>query len=89
MKEVYFPMPLSSLISPLYVVDGDWDRPQPEANQLHLGESDFQDTSRPLFSMYLAITEKGDNKTTERWQKDADVILIFVSLCFAIPSNTS
>jgi hypothetical protein len=36
--------------------------------------------------MYLGIAEEEDNKTTERWQKDADVILIFVSPCFAIPS---
>jgi hypothetical protein len=39
--------------------------------------------------MYLANAEEEDNKTTERWQKDADVILNFVSPCFAIPTNTS
>jgi len=38
--------------------------------------------------MYLTIAEEEDNKTTERWQKDADVMLIFVSPCFAIPANT-
>ena len=36
--------------------------------------------------MYLGIAEEEDNKTIERWQKDIDVILIFVSPCFAIPS---
>jgi len=29
--------------------------------------------------MYLKIVEAEDNKMAERWQKDADVILIFVS----------
>ena len=71
---------LSSLISPLYVVDG--------ANQPH-GESDFQDGSSPLFSMYSGITKEEDNKTTERWQKDADVILIFVSPVFRYSFDTS
>jgi hypothetical protein len=76
---------LSSLISPLYVVD-DWERPQPGANQPHLGESDLQDSSSPLFSIYFGITKEEDNTTIERWQKDADGILIFVSPSFAIPS---
>jgi hypothetical protein len=30
--------------------------------------------------MYLKLTEDEDNKMAERWQKDADGILIFVSL---------
>ena len=29
--------------------------------------------------MYSKIAEEEDNKMTERWQKDADGILIFVS----------
>ena len=29
--------------------------------------------------MYLKIGEEEDKKMAERWQKDADVILIFVS----------
>ncbi len=29
--------------------------------------------------MYLKIAEEEDNKMAERWQKDADGILIFVS----------
>lgn len=48
------------------------------------GRSDFGDSSEPLFSMYSKITEEEDNKMTERWQKDADGILIFVSPCIAI-----
>ena len=70
-------------------VDGYSSRLQPGANDLRSGESDFQDSSRALFSMYLTIAEEEDDKTTDRWQKDADVILIFVSSCFAIPANTS
>ena len=29
--------------------------------------------------MYVKMAEEEDNKMTERWQKDADGILIFVS----------
>ena len=39
----------------------------------------FRDSSGPLFSMYSKIGEEEDNKMTERWQADADGILIFVS----------
>ena len=39
--------------------------------------------------MYSTIFEDADKKTTERWQKDADVILIFVSPCVAVHENTS
>jgi hypothetical protein len=48
-------------------------------------ESDFGDSSGPLFSIYSTTTEREDNKTAERWQRDALVILIFVS--FQLPSN--
>jgi len=43
-------------------------------------ESDFGDSSAPFFSIYSSMTEREDDKTAERWQKDAQVILIFVSL---------
>jgi hypothetical protein len=32
--------------------------------------------------MYSKIAEEEDNKVTDRWQKDADGILIFVSFRF-------
>ncbi|KAH9968268.1 hypothetical protein BC827DRAFT_1113751, partial [Russula dissimulans] len=32
------------------------------------------------FSMYSKIAEEEDNKMTERWQKDADALLIFTGL---------
>jgi hypothetical protein len=42
-------------------------------------ESNFGDSSEPIFSMYTKAAEEEDNKMVERWQKDADGILIFVS----------
>jgi hypothetical protein len=44
------------------------------------GESNFGDSSGTLFSMYSKAAEDEDNKMAERWQKDAEGILIFVSL---------
>ena len=41
--------------------------------------SNFGDSSGPLFSIYSRAAEDEDNKMLERWQKDADGILIFVS----------
>ena len=43
------------------------------------GESNFGDSSGPLFSVYSKAAEDEDNKMVERWQKDADGILFFVS----------
>ena len=48
-------------------------------NQPLQGESNFGDSSGPLFSIYSKAAEDEDNKMVERWQKDADGILIFVS----------
>ena len=48
-------------------------------NQPLPGESNFGDSSGPLFSIYSKAAEEEDNKMVERWQKDADGILIFVS----------
>jgi hypothetical protein len=41
--------------------------------------SNFGDSSGPLFSTYSKAADDEDNKVVERWQKDADGILIFVS----------
>jgi hypothetical protein len=46
-----------------------------------LGESNFGDSSEPFFPIYSKAAEDEDNKMVERWQKDADGILIFVSPC--------
>jgi len=43
------------------------------------GVSSFGDSSGLLFSIYSKAAEEEDNKMVERWQKDADGILIFVS----------
>ena len=41
--------------------------------------SNFSDSSGSLFSIYSKAAEDEDTKIVERWQKDADGILIFVS----------
>jgi hypothetical protein len=67
------------------MVDG---RPEPPRSALNYPSQPPQgDSSGPLFSIYSKIAEKEDDKMTDRWQKNADGILIFVSLCVAI-SNT-
>ena len=38
------------------------------------------DKSEALFSMYLERADDDDNKVTERWKKECDSILIFVSI---------
>ena len=55
------------------------DGPVTTSNQPLQGESNFGDSSGPLFSIYSKAAEVEDNKMVERWQKDADGILIFVS----------
>jgi hypothetical protein len=49
------------------------------SNQPSQGESIFGDSSGPLFSVYSKAAEDEDNKMVDRWQKDADGILFFVS----------
>ncbi|KAH9989165.1 hypothetical protein BJV77DRAFT_1172701, partial [Russula vinacea] len=48
--------------------------------QGQIGQSNFGDSSGPLFSIYCKAAKDEDNKTVERWQKDADGILIFTGL---------
>ena len=43
-------------------------------------ESNFLDGSDHFFTMYTEKTGEYDKKMTERWQADADGILVFVSL---------
>jgi hypothetical protein len=68
---------LSPLISQLYIVDDRRDQPLQ-------GESNFWDSSGPLFSIYSKAAEDEDNKMVDRWQKDADGILFFVRPCVCI-----
>jgi hypothetical protein len=65
------------------VTDGRPDHPQSTPNPPSQGESNFGDSSGPFFSIYSKTAEEEDNKMVERWQKDADGILIFVSPCVA------
>lgn len=68
------------LLSHTYSVDGHRDQSQAVPTQPPQGESNYGDSSVPLFSLYSKIAEEEDNKLTDRWQKDADGILIFVSV---------
>ena len=43
-------------------------------------DSNFCDSSGPVFSLYSKIAEEEDDKTAERWKTNADGMLIFVSL---------
>jgi hypothetical protein len=70
----------------VYEIDSDpgpWPLPtqlEPIQPPKPSGEaSNFGDSSGPLFSIYSKAAEDEDNKMVERWQKDADGILIFVS----------
>jgi len=70
-------------LSHTYTVGGHRDLPQSVPTRPSQGESNFGDSSVPLFSLYSNIAEEEDNKLSDRWQKDADVILIFVSVYVA------
>jgi hypothetical protein len=64
-------------------------QPQLAQNQTLQEKATFSDSSGPLFNMYNKMTEEEDNKMAQRWQKDADGILIFVSLysCWSTAAN--
>ena len=61
----------------------------PWSNQGLRGESNFVDSSGPIFSMYLEMAEEEDKKLAESWKADADGILIFVRLYLHVPCFTS
>jgi hypothetical protein len=72
---VFFPSSQS-----VYKIDGNQTQSAPnQPSRPSQGESNFGDSSGPLFSIYSKAAEEEDNKMVERWQKDADGILIFVS----------
>ena len=75
---------LSTLNFIISTTDGHRDHPQLTPNQPFQGGSNFGDSSGPLFSIYSKVAEEEDNKVVDRWQKDADGILIFVSPCVRI-----
>ncbi|KAH9956549.1 hypothetical protein BC827DRAFT_1231402 [Russula dissimulans] len=48
------------------------------------GDPDYEDDSGPLFSLYSKMAAEEDVKLAERWQKDADNILVFTGLFSAV-----
>ena len=53
--------------------------PQPAQHEgEHEGESNFVDGSDHFFTMYTEMAGEEDNKMAERWQADAEGILVFV-----------
>ena len=67
------------MISQLCIADDRPNHPVMTSNQPLQGESNFGDSSGSLFTIYSKAAEDEDIKMVERWQKDADGILIFVS----------
>lgn len=49
-----------------------------QPSQPSQGKSTFGDSSGRLFSIYSKAAKEEDDKMVERWQKDAEGILIFV-----------
>ena len=70
------------LTCPVRPIDDFQYPPQsaPAQVQAPQGVSSFVDGSGPIFSMYMDMATEEDKKMAENWQKDADGILIFVSL---------
>jgi len=71
------------------MVDDPRNHPMTMSDHPSQGESNFGDSSGPLFSIYSKAADEEDNKMVERWQKDADGILIFVSphIVIYVPSH--
>ena len=75
----------SSLATP--IGDDQYDPPQNAQDQATQPKCKpvFIDGSGPIFSMYLEIAEKEDEKMAESWKADADGILVFVRFCHLVP----
>ncbi|KAH9971354.1 hypothetical protein BGW80DRAFT_455120 [Lactifluus volemus] len=59
---------------------GNPNVPRSEQHQFSQGQSTFSDGAEPIFNMYVKMSQEEDNKMADRWQKDADGILIFTGL---------
>ena len=73
---------MALLSSWICVADGHSDQPQPIQLlplQSCQGEVNYGDRSWPLYAMYSKVTQEGDNKKAEHWQKALDGVLVFVS----------
>ena len=83
MLVLYLCFALHLMHSPTYMADRSRNQPVSVANQQSQPSQEefhFGDSSGPLFSIYSDAAEDEDNKMADRWQKDAEGILIFVSL---------
>jgi len=63
-----------------YEVDAYLNQPLPATIEPSQEDTNFGDSSGPLFSLYSKITGEEDKKMVEGWQKEADEIIIFVRL---------
>jgi hypothetical protein len=54
-------------------------------NQTWRSESNFVDSSGPIFSMYMEMAEEEDKKLAESWKADAEGILVFVRYYLLFP----
>ena len=81
--------PVSSRFTNVYKIDGDktLDKTQPARTQPSQGESNFGDSSGSFFSIYSNAAEDEDNKVVDRWQKEIDDILVFVSPLVSIHAD--
>jgi hypothetical protein len=61
------------------VTAGNSNVPRSEQRQQSQGQPTLSDGADPIFNMYVKMSQEEDNKMADRWQKDADGILIFVS----------
>ena len=62
----------------------------PSPNPLQPPERDeLVDKSEALFTMYLERADDDDDKTTEKWKKECEVILIFVCTVTIYFSNAT
>ena len=63
----------------IYVDDEQPHSALNQPSQPTQGKLTFGDSSGRLFSLYSKAAKEEDDKMVERWQKDAEGILIFVS----------
>ena len=68
--------------------DGCQYTPLSAQNHEWRGGFDFVDSSGPIFSMYMEMTEEEDKKMAESWKADAEGILVFVRLDILVPCFT-
>ncbi|KAH9971324.1 hypothetical protein BGW80DRAFT_453767 [Lactifluus volemus] len=59
---------------------GNPNVPRSEQRQSTQGQPTLSDGAEPIFNMYVKMSQEEDDKMADRWQKDADGILIFTGL---------